>query len=84
MFAASGNCGKLLNKPSLTLILCILVFVSDIKSAAGSDSIQQLNTSVVSLVEQVSPAVVQVLVSGYGTVEEHGQTNTALIGRQRS
>jgi serine protease Do len=35
-------------------------------------------------VHQVSPAVVQILVSGYGAVEQHGRTDTALIGRQRS
>ena len=34
--------------------------------------------------QQVSPAVVQVLVTGYGAVEQHGHTDTALIGRQRS
>lgn len=84
MSAAPGNFGIWLDKSLLATLLCVFAFVSVIKSAAGSDSIQQLNTSVVSLVEQVSPAVVQVLVSGYGTVDEHGQTNTALIGRQRS
>src|SRR5208282_3975200 len=51
--------------------------------AHGKDFLHQLDSSVESLVHQVSPAVVQILVTGYGTVEQHGQTNTALIGRQR-
>jgi serine protease Do len=48
----------------------------------GKDSLQQLDDSVVSLVQQVSPAVVQILVTGYGTVEQRGQA--ALIGHQRT
>jgi serine protease Do len=52
--------------------------------ASGTDLLHQFDSSVETLVHQVSPAVVQVLVTGYGTVEQHGQTNTALIGRQRS
>jgi serine protease Do len=50
--------------------------------AMGKDSLQQVDDSVVALVRQVSPAVVQILVSGYGTVEQPGQT--ALIGHQRT
>jgi serine protease Do len=50
--------------------------------AMGTDSLQQLDDSVVSLVQQVSPAVVQILVTGYGAVEQRGQT--ALIGHQRT
>jgi serine protease Do len=51
------------------------------KDPAQVKSLQQLDDSVVSLVQQVSPAVVQILVTGYGTVEQRGQT--ALIGHQR-
>jgi serine protease Do len=50
--------------------------------AKGRDSLQQLDDCVVSLTQRVSPAVVQVLVNGYGAVEQRGQT--ALIGRQRT
>jgi len=52
--------------------------------APGKDLLHQLDNSVESLVQQVSPAVVQILVTGYGTVEQHGLTNTALIGRRRT
>jgi len=54
------------------------------RPASGKDLLHQLDNSVGSLVRQVSPAVVQILVTGYGAVEQHGQTNTALIGHQRS
>jgi serine protease Do len=50
--------------------------------AMGKDSLQQMDDSVVALVRQVSPAVVQILVTGYGTVEQPGQT--ALISHQRT
>ena len=54
------------------------------RPAPGKDFLRQLDNSVESLVQQVSPAVVQVLVTGYGAVEQHGHTDTALIGRQRT
>jgi len=54
------------------------------KPAPGPDLLRQLNGSVESLTQRVSPAVVQILVTGYAAVEEHGRTDTALIGRQHS
>ena len=53
------------------------------KPAAAPDMLHQINTSVESLTQRVSPAVVQILVTGYGTVEQQGHTDAALIGRQR-
>lgn len=52
--------------------------------APGKDLLHKLDNSVESLVQQVSPAVVQILVTGYGTLEQRGHTDTALIGRQRT
>jgi serine protease Do len=46
--------------------------------------LHQLDSSVETLARQVSPAVVQVLVTGYTAVEPHGHNDTALIGRQRT
>jgi serine protease Do len=56
------------------------------KSAAGMppDLIHQLNDSLESLVKKVSPAVVQVLVTGYGPLEDKGQTDAALVTRQHA
>src|ERR1700739_364608 len=49
------------------------------------ENLQKLNQSVDALIKKVSPSVVQILVTGYGPLEEgdHGNTNT-IIGRQRA
>jgi len=51
----------------------------------STDSLRKLNESVAALIKKVSPSVVQILVTGYGALEEgqHGNTN-AVIGRQRA
>jgi len=49
------------------------------------DELRRMNESVDALIRKVSPSVVQVLVSGYGQIEEpeHGNTGV-VIGRQRA
>jgi serine protease Do len=49
------------------------------------EPLRKLNQSVDALIKTVSPSVVQILVTGYGPLEEgeHGNTNT-IIGRQRA
>src|SRR6184192_910281 len=49
------------------------------------DDLRKLNQSVDALIRKVSPSVVQILVTGYGPLEEgeRGNTNT-IIGRQRA
>ena len=50
----------------------------------SDDTLHKLNESVDALIRKVSPSVVQILVTGYGTVEEsHGNTGV-VIGRQRA
>ena len=53
--------------------------------AAHSDLLHQLNDSIESLVQRVSPAIVQIQVTGYGSAEEpeRGQTEL-LVGRRRA
>jgi serine protease Do len=46
--------------------------------------LQQLNTALQGLVARVSPAVVQILVTGYGPIEESNRSQTALIARQHA
>lgn len=46
--------------------------------------LQQLNSALESLVAKVSPAVVQIQVTGYGTVEQSSAGETALVARQRA
>jgi serine protease Do len=49
------------------------------------DALHQLNDAVEALVQRVSPSVVQIMVTGYGSTQEneHGQTSV-LVGRQRA
>jgi len=51
----------------------------------STDALRKLNESVDALIKKVSPSVVQILVTGYGPLEdvEHGNA-TAVIGRQRA
>lgn len=46
--------------------------------------LQQLNSAMEALVARVSPAVVQILVTGYGPIEESNRSQTALIARQHA
>ena len=53
--------------------------------AHTTDELRKMDQSVGELIRKVSPSVVQILVSGYGTLEEddHGSTGV-VIGRQRA
>src|SRR5579863_798106 len=46
--------------------------------------LQQLNSALESLTAKVSPAVVQVLVTGYGAIEQTNRSETALVARQHA
>ena len=50
-----------------------------------TDELRKLNESVDALVKKVSPSVVQILVTGYGPLEQGDRGNTSsVIGRQRA
>src|SRR5579864_4214148 len=50
-----------------------------------SDALHQLNDSVEALVQRVSPTVVQILVTGYGSSEDRNQKQTNdVIGRRQA
>jgi serine protease Do len=55
------------------------------EGAPASDALHRLNDSIEALVQRVSPAVVQIIVTGYGSTEqtESGQASI-VIGRQRA
>jgi serine protease Do len=54
-------------------------------SAQSTDALHKLNESVDNLIKKVSPSVVQILVTGYGPLEEGDRGSTAvIIGRQRA
>src|SRR5713226_3233534 len=68
------------------LFLLICSPVAEAQSLDHStDELRKLNQSVDALIKKVSPSVVQILVTGYGPLEEgeRGSTN-AVIGRQRA
>src|SRR6266550_9499482 len=46
--------------------------------------LRDLDSSLEQVVAKVSPAVVQIVVTGYGPLEDHGHTNTAVIVREHA
>jgi serine protease Do len=73
---------------ALTVMTCLFVMSRAAAASDGDraiDALKHLSQSVEALVTRVSPSVVQVLVSGYGPVEDSGRTDAdVVIGRQRS
>src|SRR6266403_3510829 len=54
-------------------------------SGAATDELRKLNESAGALIKRVSPSVVQILVTGYGPLEEGEKGSaSAVIGRQRA
>ena len=84
MLVAAKSCLKSRDRSVAVTVLCVVALALTAPPVRADDYLQQLDKSVEALTRQVSPAVVQVLVTGYGTVDEHGRTDTALIGHQRS
>jgi serine protease Do len=54
------------------------------ESASAAASLVQLNNALEGLAAKVSPAVVQILVTGYGAAREENRAQTALIVRQHA
>ena len=54
------------------------------RPAEAPPILQELNAAMESLVAKVSPAVVQIQVTGYGTLEESNRSETALVARQHA
>src|SRR6266404_5822061 len=52
--------------------------------AKSSNFLRELDSSLEAVVAKVSPAVVQIVVTGYGPLEDHGHTNTAIIVREHA
>jgi serine protease Do len=70
-------------------LACMVVLFSAHRAAASqgakADPLNLFSHSVEALVQRVSPSVVQIVVSGYGPLEDAGRDNTdVVIGRQRS
>jgi len=54
------------------------------ESAAANAALMQLNNALEGLAAKVCPAVVQILVTGYGPLHDENRTETALIVRQHA
>src|SRR5579864_8786689 len=54
------------------------------KAPASPNLLRALDSSLETVVAKVSPAVVQIVVTGYGPSESHGHTDTARIVRQHA
>jgi len=54
------------------------------ESATAAAALMQINNALEGLAAKVSPAVVQILVTGYGPLHEENRTQTALIVRQHA
>src|SRR2546423_3724594 len=50
----------------------------------SSNLLRDLDSSLESVVAKVSPAVVQIVVKGYGPLEDHGHTDTSRIVQQHA
>lgn len=74
----------------LVSVLAVLLLLGPAATVAGAqdhslDNLRNLNQSVDALIKKVSPSVVQILVTGYGPLEEGDRGNTGtVIGRQRA
>ena len=55
------------------------------RAAHAPDALHQLNESIETLVQRISPSVVQIQVTGYGATQESSQGQTSVvIGKQRA
>lgn len=80
-----GSFGLWIFFAALSLTLWPPLLAQTPERARAADTLHQLNDAVESLVERVSPTVVQILVTGYGSEEtsDRGQTDL-IIGRRRA
>ena len=81
----TGRLGILVLPLAVSFLLLGTVAGQTRPRAHPPDALHQLNDSIEAVVQRVSPSVVQILVTGYGTTEEtdRGQTS-AVIGRRRA
>jgi serine protease Do len=57
---------------------------TDARAADSNETLEKLNSALESLAARVSPAVVQILVTGYGPLREEDRSQTAYIVRQKA
>jgi len=73
-----------LQPPSQSATTAKSVSKADATNSEPPNALVQLNNALKSLAAKVSPAVVQILVTGYGTAKEEDRSQTAFIVRQHA
>ncbi len=74
--AQKGQTDKSADKPKAS--------ASEARAAESNDTLEKLNSALEGLAARVSPAVVQILVTGYGPLREEDRSQTAFIVRQKA
>jgi serine protease Do len=70
-------------KRTIEVAAAVVLLSSAVARADGPGSLRQFSTALSQLADKVSPAVVQIIVSGYGpTASDERRTDTAFIARQ--
>lgn len=69
--------------PVFAIALAVIAFSEVTARAEQTDSLSSLSTSFQELSQRITPAVVQIFVSGYGPVDELGAQGSGAIGKQR-
>jgi len=85
-FTAKNHCRL---RRAATVLFSLALFLTASSRAQAqdrsTDALRRLNESVEALIRRVSPSVVQILVTGYGPLEETDHGNAGVvIGRQRA
>ena len=85
---AAGHSSSRYQWMGLVLVLVPVLAAGNVAAQtppkSSTDALHQLNNSIESLVQRVSPTVVQILVTGYGSAEDKNQrqTNNVISKRQ--
>jgi serine protease Do len=84
MFIPSRRYGVLCSRWLCAVLLTIPVAAQTQPRGPGIQALRQMSSDFEALAGKVSPAVVKVLVTGYGPIGESDSRDAALVGRQRS
>jgi len=90
MFQPRGLLERATRRRRFWILIAIAAFLSrcvwpERAQGQSTDELRRLDESVDALIRKVSPSVVQILVTGYGQLEDSEHTSTGVvIGRQRA
>ena len=84
LFGPTAAVAQTAQKPALPAPVQKKAGAEEAKSSEPADVLVQLNGALESLAARVAPAVVQILVTGYGPLKEEDRSQTAFIVRQHA